>query len=1240
MKKSIVNQLIDYKTLLQMTRIGIIFLCFSSFFLINSLATNTYSQNVRLSVSKATGGSSLKEVVSDIKKQTEFDFLYNKEIESLYKNAGTVRINNGTIEEVLNQLFKNSEIQYQIIDKTIVLMAKSSATEVHKAQQQTGRVIKGVVKDAEGIALPGVTVIVKGTKTGISSDINGAYSITVPSGSNVISFSMIGYAPQDITIDNQNTIDVILLEDTKTLEEVVVTALGIKREQRAVGYATQKLKGVDIVQANTANVAGSLTGKLAGVVVNNANQVDGGSTRIVIRGNNSIQGNNQPLIIVDGMPLENTIKVNVTSDGTSEDVGRVRDFGSGFNFINSNDIEDMNVLKGPAAAALYGARGANGVILITTKKGTKKEGIGIDYSFTTKVVNPYLYRDQQNEYGYGGLHLPMYTAETKYQKDADGNYLYPKMTWGSPRWDAIYGMMPNGYNTYEDIAFTWHGYSVSWGPRFDGQPIKWWDGQMRPYEGYPDGQKSYYRNGHSNTHNLSFSGGGEFGTVRVGFTHEDNDAIIDNSGYDRTAFTLGADLKISKTLKAEIFANYNNYVRHNVYEIGNSDNVSKYVYLFPTDYRPDLVKSMYKKADGSRYDFDNTYGSGQSLIWDLYENSTDFDRDQLLGSIKLSYNPVEWLTLSARGGLDFHLSDIVTTKAPTDSYGLQNGFYSHELQKEKVENLDFIVTAQKDNLFWEKFNAGFTMGASRWDRTYYQMFGRTYGTFKDPYLYTFGNYDLSKQGGIVSTDQVPTEDFWKKRINSVYGFLDLSYGNFVYLQVTGRNDWSSSLPSTSNSYFYPSASLSFIATELFNAPKWFNLGKIRVAYAKAANDTDPYQVIPTFNSGSFLGAPYTTLKNTLPTKNLGPQYANSFEIGLSTSMFDNRFKFDLTYYQTHAFNQIMNAPVASSSGYDRIRFNTGEMENKGIEITTGFDILRSKDWDLGVGLNFANNQNKLLSLTGGADVFEIGQIFGGSGPRVVVEVGDEYGNIYGWDYLRNEKGEKIVEVIYDKADPTKVAGTKYKTTPTQVKLGNITPDVTGGFSTNLRWKNLSLYCLVDFSYGSDLWSGTYATALSSGLSPSTLVERNGDGLPYTYPDGTKANHGVLMDGVVQTGTDASGNPIYKPNDNVVHYVWKYGRLGAWGPGNLTVPSILKNDWIKFRELTLNYNLPQSLVKKTKIFQNLSLAFTARDLFYIYTTLPDRLNPEALSNSAGNAQGLEFGALPGTRSFNFSIKAGF
>ena len=1119
-------------------------------------------------------------------------------------------------------------------------MAGASANYEPDPSQQTEKVT-GVVQDAAG-PLGGAYVGVKGTGNGTVTDATGNFTLDKVKQGEVLQISLLGYLPQEITYAGQTFITVKLEEDAQSLGEVVVTALGIKKEVKSIGYATQKLGGEEIVRANAANLAGSLAGKIAGVNINNANQLDGGSSRIVIRGNNAIQGNNQPLIVVDGMPLENTPTVKLS--GTSEDLRQVRDYGSGLNYINNYDIEDLNVLKGPAAAALYGARGANGVILITTKKGSKKEGLGIDYSFTSKIINPYRFREQQKEYGYGGLHYPMYSANNEYQKDANGVYLYPKQTWGNGRWDAQYGQMPGGYNTYDDATFSWHAYSMSWGRRLDGTPIKWWDGVMRPHVADSEGERFFYKNGVTNTHNVSFSNGGDFGSVRVGITRDDHNAVVRNSDYNRTAVTLAANLNVSSKIKTEVYGAYTNYFRHNVVETGDADDGSgftKAFYVYPSDYKPWLDLETYKNPDGSRRANPDVYGNNE-LFWTMLEKSYDYQRDQLLGSIKLIYNPFDWLTFSVQSGIDLHTDEYINKRQPSDAGGYRDAIYEHKMGRERVTNTDLLATAKKDNVFVDRFNASFSLGATRWDRRYYQLAGTSdNAVFKDPYLFAFRNIDLTQQSGTYKEGQLPSESYANKRINSVYGFLDLSYNDFIYLQVTGRNDWSSTLPVNSNSYFYPSASLSFVPTSLLSQPiSWLNFTKLRLAYASAATDTDPYQVTPTYSSGSYGGAPTVSLPGTLPAINLKPQRANSYELGLEAVLFDYRLRMDLTLYRTRAYNQIMDAPIAYSSGFGRVRINTGEMENKGIEFIASYEVLRSKDWNWRAGLNLGHNKNTLLSMSDNVNVFEIGQIFGGQGPVVQVEVGDSYGNIYGADYVRNEQGEKIVDILYYRDGSGKVAGTKYRTSADRKKLGNITPDVIGGVNSTLRWKNFSLYALVGFSFGGDLWSGTYATSLSSGLSPSTLSERNGGGLPYVYPDGTSANHGVILDGVIEH--DNGGTKTYTPNTEVVHYIWKYGQSTAWGylGQNLNATAVLKNNWIKMNEITLSYDLPRDVVRKTKVFQSLGLMLSGRDLFYIYSSLPDNLNPEALSNSAGNAQGLEFGALPGMRTFSFTVKLGF
>ncbi len=1092
--------------------------------------------------------------------------------------------------------------------------------------QQT---VSGTVSDVDGIGIPGVSVLQKGTSNGTVTDINGDYSISVPSDAMLV-FSFVGMVTREISVGGQQTINVTLLADQIGIEEVEVTAaLGVRRPSKAMGYITQNVGGDELVKSNSPNIASSLSGKLAGVNITNANQLDGGSTRIVIRGNNSITGNNQPLFIVDGIPLENNPSVNVS--GTTENTSSITDFGTAINFINPEDIEDMNVLKGPAAAALYGARGANGVILITTKKGSRKRGIGINYSYNYKITDPYRFREQQNVYGYGGLAMAMYSAneDLKYEKDADGNILYPRQRWSGDRYEAIYGKMPFGMWTYDSQAFTWHGYSTSWGRKMDGTMIKWWDGEMRPHVAQPENQEYYYRNGIQQQHNVSFSNAGEFGSVRVGIGHINNEAVVDNSNYKRTNITLGSNMNISDVLKAEVTVTYNDHNRLNGMNMTTTnDFFTKFVYNYPVDYRPELDYEYYKRDDGTKNNNNNNpYGiNAFDVFWNIYEQNRTQQRNQFLGALKLEYTPTDWLSFMARGGMDYNNQDIEERNKPTDIAGL-NGYYYHSVTKEMVTNYDFLATVHKDDLMPD-FDASLSLGGTRWSREMYGMNGRSGGTFKDPWIYSFQNYDISKQGGLVRANQVPNEVRLEKKINSVYGFLDVSYRDFLFFQATGRNDWSSTLPANNNSYFYPSASLSFVFSEMMEN-NWLSFGKLRLAYAQAATDADPYKLLPTFESGSFAGYPTHSIKNTLPPTELKPQRTSSYEAGVDLRFFESRLEVDFTYYRSRSDNQIMSAPIPLSSGYSNVEFNSGEMENQGFEIIASYDILRSEDIGWRIGFNGSRNQNKLLSLDGVNETIIIGQFFGDAGPVIQVDVGEEYGNIYGWDYVYNAKGNPIVETRLDGSG--NVVGTLYKTTANRVKLGNATPDLMGGVNTTFRFKNFSLYALVDYSWGADIWSGDYATSLSSGLSPETLKEREGGGLPYTYPDGTTANHGIIMEGDLEDGT---------PNNHVVHYIWKYGRLGSWGGGNLSTPSIVKNNWIKMREVTLSYRVPREILQKTGFIQSLNLSVTGRDLFYFYSSMPDKINPEATSLTAGNAQGLMFGALPGMRSFSFGVNVGF
>jgi iron complex outermembrane recepter protein len=1104
--------------------------------------------------------------------------------------------------------------------------------------------ISGRVTDAStNETLPGVNVAVKGSGTGTSTDGNGSYSISVNRGS-VLVFSFLGYASQEFAVGNTTTINVALQPEATALNEVVVTALGIRKDVKRIGFSVQKIGNQEIAKVAPPTLAVGLMGKAAGVNVTQPNGVEGGSQRIVIRGNNSLLGNNQPLIIIDGIQMSDGhmglnqsngsgYNIRTGSFGTPDLGGTQTDWGSSLNFINNADIEDVNILKGPTAAALYGARGANGVILITTKKTGSKDGFGLEYNYSTRWNKAYLFQDYQNEYGYGGS-SGMWSATDRLPKDADGNYRYPaEAPWSGAAMDNKYtqfGPLPGGYNFWDH--FSWPGAGLSWGAKMEGQPVVWWDGKVRPYSPTEGAAQSFFRTGNTSSHNVAFSANGDFGGVRVSLNRTDNKAIIENSGFDQTSANVASNLNLSKKAKLEVVAGYTRYNRLNTPSIGDNNSVSKWLtYGFPSDYVP-IEKDVYQNEDGSKNLFNNDkypltypYSSYTNLMWHQYQQNTTLQRDQLIGSVKFSADPTPWLNLMARTGADYATNEFETKNTPIDAAGYQ-GQYGFEMNKDYTITAEALATAHKSNLF-NGFDASLSVGTSTWYNRFVGTNAYNNGPFANPFLYY-----LSNTTATVNTNWLPTYYRLESKINSVFSLLDLSYNNYLFLQLTGRNDWSSTLPIDNCSYFYPSASLSFVFTEAFKMPTdVLSFGKIRMAYAGSANGTDPYKTQNIFASGVFGGVVTRQLPSTLQPTFLKPQRSSSFEIGTQLAFFNNRLSFDLTYYRIKSIDQILSGQLAWSTGVNSIIYNTGELQNQGVEFILRGTPVKTEDFEWNIGLNGAHNQNKVIALGEGIDKYYLGTIFGTrTGVSMYVEAGDNYGTIYGLDYSYLD-GKKVVKQIWN-SDRSKVVGTQYVVTKDPVPIGNATPFLTGGLSNSLRYKNLSLYILTDFKLGGDVYSMDYACAMGEGKAPETLLERNGGGLPYTYPDGTTANHGVILEGVFADGT---------PNTDVVHYMYKYaGQYQAWT--NVDMPrsnAVFENTWVKLRELSLTYDIPSTIVQKTGVFQGLSVSLIGRDLFYIYKTLPDNMNPEGVSG-IGNMQGMQWASLPGTRSIGFSIKAKF
>jgi iron complex outermembrane receptor protein len=482
---------------------------------------------------------------------------------------------------------------------------------------------------------------------------------------------------------------------------------------------------------------------------------------------------------------------------------------------------------------------------------------------------------------------------------------------------------------------------------------------------------------------------------------------------------------------------------------------------------------------------------------------------------------------------------------------------------------------------------------------------------------------INPGSGNAGAQLIPSETILRQRTNSVFSFLNLSYKNYLFLELTGRNDWSSTLPSNNNSYFYPSASLSFIASEAFrfeNKLPWLNFMKIRGGIAQTASPAMAYQKNFYYNSSLFGGQQASFLPDVIPPFELKPQFVTGYESGVTLGLFDNRIDVDFTWYYQYSFDQILSLPVPVSSGSYNITINRGELSNKGFEIILNTVPLQTRSFILKAGLNLARNRNRILSLGGYSDTYHLADIWGLNGPAMELYEGSEYGTITGYDYVYDANGNRILND----------AGTHYKITDTRVPIGNASPDFIGGFTTEWIFRNIKISTLIDTKWGGDIYCGSWVISQQTGQSPSTLLERDGGGLPYTDPDGITRNVGVVLEGVYEDGT---------VNDKVVHYYYKYlPNAGGWGKF-VSTPGILENTWVKMREISVSYSLPASILKKTRVFQSLTLSVTGRDLFYIYTTLPDNINPEGIMGS-GNAQGFEWASFPGVRSFTFGASATF
>ena len=1024
--------------------------------------------------------------------------------------------------------------------------------------------ITGTVSDQGGVPLPGVNVVEKGTTNGTSTDFDGKYTITVSGNDAVLEFSSLGMRTLEAAINGRTTIDIRMEEDAQELGEVVVTALGISREKKSLGYAVTEVQGDDVSLVKEPNVVNSLAGKVAGVVVSRTTSGPGGGTRVVIRGNNSISGNNQPLYVVDGVPIDNSAMNAPTGAGEYS----IPDLGTGISDINPDDIESLSVLKGPNAAALYGSRASNGVIIITTKRGALKKGLGVSFTSSATFEDPFVLPKYQNRYGRG----------------TDGNF--PTVNPGDPLATQV-----------SAVAGT-----SSWGPRFDGSERLAYNGETRAYVAQPNNVEDFFETGASFVNTLSLSSGNENSSLRFSYTNSELQSILPNSTVDRDNFNLRAFSKLSDKLSLDTRVTYFLQKANNRPTQGTEGAMA---YLWP------LARNVHIN-DLKRYqdlenplDPSNLYkviaptSSGGNPYWMLYNDSNMDRRSRISGFAKLQYEFTDWLSAFVRVGTDAITQDSeAITRTGHHFYGRGRIIYDKNDRTET--NYDFLLMFNKD--LSSKFNLTANVGANGLRHSTVRSTVRG-ENFKIP-----GRPFLDNTEEIFATRPDGTQEARiQKSVNSVYGSASLAYDDMIYLDLTGRNDWSSALAAENRSYFYSSASLSFLLNEAFDMGSNINLFKLRGSVASVGNDTDPQQLVNLFRiaANGFLGnitvSREVNGKSTLFSESLQPEDVESSEFGLELRAFKNRFYADFSYYDIKSRALIFDVPLDPGSGFDNFRTNVGEITNKGFEVLLGGIPVQTQNFSWETSINLSKNENKLVRLIEGQDIFEFSSSNSGI-VSTVARVGEGFGDIETTTWLRNDAGQLIV-----------TAEGRPQATGERKKFGNYQPDAVGGFSNNFRYKNLSLNTLIDFRIGGEIYSGTDAGLDAAGVSERSLQYREG---------------GVMVEGVID-----NGDGTFSPNTTTISAQDYWGAVSGIGS-----EYVYDQTNIRLREVSLTYNFPKKILENTFV-TNASISAVGRNLLFIYKDV-DNFDPESSYSTSNFSQGVLFYALPSTRSFGLSLNVNF
>ncbi|MBC7407992.1 MAG: SusC/RagA family TonB-linked outer membrane protein [Arcicella sp.] len=1028
--------------------------------------------------------------------------------------------------------------------------------------------VKGMVSDKTNSGVAGVSVKIKGTNQGTTTDNGGNYKISVGQNS-ILVFSSVGFISQEIKVGNRNVINVTLNEETQNLDEIVVTALGIKKDAKKLGYSVSTITREALTENRTPNFMNALQGQIAGVNISPLGTGPAGTSKIRIRGQSSISGQNSPLIVVNGIPIDNTnFGTNPGNAAADNSIGvrgggNTSDGGDGLSSINPDDIESMTVLKGATAAALYGSRAKDGVIMITTKTKGDSKGIGVSFNSNFTNDTPLDFTDFQYLYGQGEN-----------------------------------GIRPTAANP---TSGQW-----SFGEKFQsGMTQVLFDGVTVPYEPVYNRISKFFRNGTNFTNTVSISSTTEKGGLTLSFANMDNKGIVPNNSFNRKTINLGYAYDISKKLSIAGSVNYSNENNKNPPNIANQDNsIPTAVYNMANSMPFDLLEAKKFDANGDEFVY-SRFKNRTNPYFTLSQQFQNITRDRVFGNISIKYKLLDWLAVQGRVGQDYWSRDQDYNNFPTGQaslgpapVGFVNGVYTQESRRFRETNADILITANKT---FGDFGIDLNVGGN-------QMFRRS--DVNSTQVTDFVVRDLyTVMNGRVKD---PIYGLSERAVNSIYGASEFSYKNFLFLNVTARNDWFSTLAKENRSILYPSVSGSYVFSQsLSSIPSWLSFGKLRVAYAEVGSDTDvsPYSnnLFYAINANLFgnpAGSPQPiggSSGGTVPNSNLKPMRTSESEIGLELKLFKNRLSIDLAAYRKVTSDQIVSAQVSDASGFTNSLINSGKSQTNGLEMLLAFSPVKSSSFQWNVTINGSYNITKVLSLTTdkeGERITTGTHVFNGELRQIV---GQEMGQIYGFGFKRNDQGQMIFGTN----------GIPLRTNDL-ISYGSALPKWMGGITNSFNYKGLTLSFLIDFKLGNMMLSGTNFNAVRHGLHQMTL-------------DGRETGF------ITGVGVTEKGEPNTVPAK--VQDYWSVVRTQA-----IVEPVVYNGGYWKLRQITAGYDLSKFLPKSFPV-KSLKLSLTANNVFLIKKWVPN-IDPDSFGYSSDNLVGMESTGLPTTRSLGFNLNAKF